>query len=251
MGLAAHSMQSLRRSPTASFGLVLALLGHAYGWPMARGGSQAIADALVSYLRSLGAIETGRGVASVDELPPSVVPLLDLTPRGVIGVAGQWLPDRYLRALRRYATAPASSSSTGLSPDPCLGRRRSAGAREPCTSAARRRRSSSRRTPVWRGEAPGRPYMIVAQQSLFDETRAPAGHTLWAYCHIPNGSTVDMTERMEAQIERFAPGFRDLILARHAMSPAVSRRATRTTSAGTSTAASRIFASSTRGLPCV
>ena len=209
-------------SPTASFGLVLALLGHAYGWPMARGGSQAIADALVSYLRSLGGeVETGRPVVSVDELPSSVVTLLDLTPLGVIGVAGHWLPDRYLRALRRYRYGPGVFKL-----DWALD------GRVPWTAEECRRAGTvhiggtadeivASEDAVWGGEAPERPYMIVAQQSLFDETRAPAGkHTLWAYCHVPNGSPVDMTERMEAQIERFAPGFRDLILARHAMNPA-------------------------------
>jgi phytoene dehydrogenase-like protein len=222
VGLAAHSIQSLRRSPTAAFGLVLALLGHAYGWPMARGGSQAIADALFSYLRSLdGEVETGRPVASVDELPPSVVTLLDLTPQGVIGVAGHWLPDRYLRALRRYRYGPgvfkldwALDGPVPWTAEECA----RAGTVHIGGTAAEIVESED---AVWRGQASQRPYMIVAQQSLFDETRAPAGrHALWAYCHVPNGSTVDMTERMEAQIERFAPGFRDLILARHAMSPA-------------------------------
>src|ERR671911_440750 len=199
-----------------------ALLGHAYGWPMARGGSQAIADALFSYLRSLdGEVETGRPVASVDELPPSVVTLLDLTPQGVIGVAGHWLPDRYLRALRRYRYGPgvfkldwALDGPVPWTAEECA----RAGTLHIGGTAAEIVESED---AVWRGQASERPYMIVAQQSLFDETRAPAGrHALWAYCHVPNGSTVDMTERMEAQIERFAPGFRDLILARHAMSPA-------------------------------
>ena len=198
VGLAAHSMQSLRRSPTASFGLVLALMGHAYGWPAARGGSQAIADALVSYLRSLGGeVETGRPVASVDELPSAVVTLRKYRyGAGVFKL--DWALDGPVPWTAEECTRAGTVHIGG--------------------TAAEIVESED---AVWRGEAPDRPYMIVAQQSLFDETRAPAGkHTLWAYCHVPNGSTVDMTERMEAQIERFAPGFRDLILARHAMSPA-------------------------------
>lgn len=222
MGLAAHSIQSLRRSPTASFGLVLGLLAHAYGWPMARGGSQSIADSLVSYLRSLGGeVETARPVASVDELPRSEATLLDLTPQGVIAVAGHRLPGRYLRALRRYRYGPgvfkvdwALDGPVPWTAEECA----RAGTVHVGGTAAEIVESEE---AVWRGEPPERPYLIVAQQSLFDGTRAPSGkHALWAYCHVPNGSTVDMTERIEAQIERFAPGFRELIRARHTMSPA-------------------------------
>jgi phytoene dehydrogenase-like protein len=222
VGLAAHSIQSLRRSPTASFGLVLGLLGHAYGWPMARGGSQAIADALASYLRSLGGeIETGRPVESVDDLPSAKVMLLDLTPRQVIGIAGHRFPDRYLRALRRYRYGPGVFKVDWALDGPVPW------TAEGCSRAATIHVGGTiadivdSEDAVWRGEAPERPYVLVAQQSLFDDARAPAGkHTLWAYCHVPNGSTVDMTERVEAQIERFAPGFRDRILARNTMGPA-------------------------------
>ncbi len=221
-GLAAHSIQPLTRSATASFGLVLGLLGHAFGWPMSRGGSQAIADALVSYLRSLGGeVETGRPVTSVDELPGSAATLLDLTPRGVVDVAGHHLPDRYVRALRRYRYGPGVFKADWALDGPVPWKAQecsSAGTVHIGGAAADIVESED---AVWRGEAAERPYMIVAQQSLFDDTRAPSGkHTLWAYCHVPNGSTMDMTERMEAQIERFAPGFRDRILARHVMGPA-------------------------------
>jgi phytoene dehydrogenase-like protein len=221
MGLAAHSIQSLRRSPTASFGLVLGLLGHAYGWPLARGGSQSIADALSSYLRSLGGeIETGRAVASVDELAGSTT-LLDLTPNGVIALAGHRLPGRYLRALRRYRYGPGvfkvDWALDGPVPWTAQGCARAGTVHLGGTAAE----IAASEDAVWRGEAPERPFVLVAQQSLFDSTRAPAGkHTLWAYCHVPNGSYVDMTERIEAQIERFAPGFRELIRERRVMSPA-------------------------------
>ena len=222
VGLAAHSIQSLRRRPTASFGLVLGLLGHAYGWPLARGGSQAIADALSSYLRSLGGeIETSRPVESIEDLPQARLTLLDLAPKGVIDVAGHRLPDRYLRALRRYRYGPgvfkidwALDGPVPWSAEDCL----RAGTVHLGGTAGEIVDSED---AVWRGEAPERPYVLVAQQSLFDESRAPAGkHTLWAYCHVPNGSSVDMTERIEAQIERFAAGFRERILARKTMGPA-------------------------------
>ena len=220
-GLAAHSIQSLRRSPTASFALVLALAAHAYGWPFARGGSQRIADALVSRLRSLGGrVETGRAVSSIDELPRGTT-LLDLTPRAAIDVAGHRLQGRYLRSLRGYRYGPGVFKVDWALDGPAPWRA------EECARAAtvhiggRAEEIAESEETVWRGREPERPYAIVAQQSLFDATRAPAGkHTLWAYCHVPNGSTTDMTDRIEAQIERFAPGFRDRILARHTMAPA-------------------------------
>jgi phytoene dehydrogenase-like protein len=217
-GLAAHSIQPLRRSPTASFGLVLGLLGHAFGWPAARGGSQAIADAMGSYLRSLGGeIETGRPVESVDELPSSRLTFLDLTPRSVIRVAGHRLPDRYLRGLRRYRYGPGvfklDWALDGPVPWTAEGCSRSAtihlgGTVEEIVSSE---------DVVWRGGVSDRPYVLLAQPSLFDDSRAPAGkHTLWAYCHVPNGSTADMTDAIENQIERFAPGFREVIADRSA-----------------------------------
>jgi phytoene dehydrogenase-like protein len=159
-------------------------------------------------------------VKSVDELPSSNATLLDLTPRQVIGVAGHRLPARYLRALRRYRYGPgvfkvdwALDGPVPWTAEDCS----RAGTVHLGGTAAQIVESED---AVWRGEAPERPYVLVAQQSLFDETRAPdSKHTLWAYCHVPNGSTVDMTERIESQIERFAPGFGDRILARSTMGP--------------------------------
>jgi phytoene dehydrogenase-like protein len=221
-GLAAHSIQDLRRPPTASFGLVLGLLAHTHGWPLVRGGSQQLADALASYLRSLGGqIELGRHVDSIDEFPGSRVTMLDLTPRQILGVAGHRLPARYSRALRRYRYGPGvfkvDWALDGPVPWTAEGCARAAtvhvgGTFEEIVASEQ---------AVWEGDAPERPFVLVAQQSLFDDTRAPEGkHTLWAYCHVPNGSTQDMTERIEAQIERFAPGFRDLIRERSVRSPA-------------------------------
>jgi phytoene dehydrogenase-like protein len=221
-GVAAHSIQDLHRSPTASFGLVLGLLGHTHGWPLVRGGSQQLADALASYLRSLGGvIETGRRVKSVEELPESQVTMLDITPRQLIRVAAHRLPGRYLRALRRYRYGPGIFKVDWALDGPVPWRG------EGCERAATihvggtlEEIAASERA-VWRGEVSERPFVLVVQQSPFDETRAPEGkHTLWAYCHVPNGSKVDMTERIEAQIERFAPGFRELVLERSVRGPA-------------------------------
>jgi phytoene dehydrogenase-like protein len=225
-GLAAHSIQDLRRMPTASFGLVLGLLGHRHGWPMVRGGSQRLAEALTAHLRSLGGeIETGRHVDSLDDLPDAGLTMLDVTPRQVIGIAGHKLPSRYLRALRRYRYGPgvfkvdwALDAPVPWTAPECA---RAAtvhvgGTLEEITASEQ---------AVWRGEEAERPFVLVVQTSLFDSSRAPEGkHTLWAYCHVPNGSRVDMTERIEAQIERFAPGFRDVILERRVHAPAALER---------------------------
>ena len=221
-GLAAHSMQNLRRPPTAAFGLVLALLGHRHGWPVVRGGSQKLADALASYLRSLdGEIETGRRVDSLDELPSSGLTMLDLTPRQLLRIAGHRLPSRYARALRRYRYGPgvfkvdwALDGPVPWGAGECLraGTVHLGGTLEEIAASEE---------AVWRGRVPERPYVLAAQQSLFDDTRAPEGkHTLWAYCHVPNGSRVDMTAVIEAQVERFAPGFRERILGRSVRGPA-------------------------------
>jgi len=221
-GLAGHSMLSLEAPPSASFGLVLGMLGHAVGWPVARGGSQAIADALASHLRALGGeIECGREVASLDELPPARAILLDLTPRQVLRVAGARLPPVYRRRLAAYRYGAAAFKVDWALDGPIPWRA------PECARAATVHLGGtldeiivSERT-MTRGEHAPRPYVLVAQQSLFDDSRAPAGqHTAWAYCHVPNGSTVDMTDAIESQLERFAPGFRDRVLARSVRGPA-------------------------------
>jgi phytoene dehydrogenase-like protein len=221
-GLAAHSVLPLESLFTASFGYLFSLLGHTCGWPVARGGSQKIADALASYLSSLGGeIVTGRRVTSLDDLPPARAVLLDLTPRQILRIAGAKLPARYRRALERYRYGPAAfkldMALSGPIPwkDPLCAR-----AGTVHLGATLDEISASERAPH-AGELAERPYVIVAQQSLFDSTRAPSGkHTAWAYCHVPNGSTLDASGRIEAQIERFAPGFRDLVLARRVTTPA-------------------------------
>ncbi len=221
-GNACHSILPLEHWSTAAFGLMLSMLGHAVGWPVARGGSQAISNALASYLTSLGGtIKVGNPVSSSDTLPRARALLFDVTPRQLDAIAGARLPTAYRKRLQsfRYGTGVFKVDWALDSPIPwkdpaCLqaGTVHVGGALEDIAAAE---------LDVSRGVPPERPFVLLSQPSLFDPVRTPNGmHTAWAYCHISNGSTVDMTHRIEAQIERFAPGFRDRILARHVMSPA-------------------------------
>jgi len=221
-GAAAHSALPLDMWATAAFGLVLAASGHAVGWPIARGGSRNITTALVSYLRSLGGeVRTGVRVSSLAELPRARTIFLDLTARQVAEVAGDRLPTSYLKRLRRFQYGPAAFKVDWALAGPIPWRS------PECARAGTLHLAGSltevlesERLPL-RGAVSERPVVLLSQPSLFDPSRAPAGmHTAWGYCHVPNGSTVDMTDRIEAQVERFAPGFRDLILARHVRSPA-------------------------------
>ena len=221
-GMAAHSMVSLDRTATASFSLVLGLLAHAVGWPLTRGGSQQIADALTAHLVSLGGeVQTGRRVESLADVPLARAVLFDVTPRQLVRIAGERLPARYRRGLERYRYGPGSFKLDWALDGPIPW------SAEECARAGtvhlggRLEEIAEAEQTVARGQHPERPYVLLAQQSLFDSSRAPAGrHTAWAYCHVPNGSTVDMTERIEAQIERFAPGFRERVLERSVMTPA-------------------------------
>jgi phytoene dehydrogenase-like protein len=170
--------------------------------------------------RAGGEIVTGQRVRSLDELPPARSVLLNLTPRQLLAIAGARLPAPYRRRLARYRYGPGVFKVDWALEGPVPW------AAEDCSRAGTvhlggtAAEIAESEEAVWGGEAPDRPFVLVAQQSLFDDTRAPPGkHTLWAYCHVPNGSTVDMTERIEAQIERFAPGFRTRILGRHTMGP--------------------------------
>jgi phytoene dehydrogenase-like protein len=197
-------------------------LGHAFGWPFPKGGSQRIADALTSYLISLGGeIYTGVRVDSVGAVPETRTVLFDVTPRQLLDIAGEHFTGRYRRALKDYRYGPgvfkvdfALDGPIPWKAPECLraGTVHLGGTLEDVAAGE---------AAVWRSEHPERPFVLLAQQSLFDPTRAPEGkHTVWAYCHVPNGSTFDMTERIEDQIERFAPGFKRRILAKNAMGPA-------------------------------
>jgi phytoene dehydrogenase-like protein len=221
-GLAGHSILPLTRSPSGAFGLTLAILGHAVGWPLARGGSQSVADALAAHLRELGGeLETGRPVRSLDELGDARAVLLDVTPRQFLAIAGDRLSSVYRRRLERYRYGPGVFKLDWALDAPIPWRAgecaRAATVHLGCTLDEI---TAAERAP-WHGETAERPYVLLAQQTLFDPTRAPEGkHTAWAYCHVPNGSTVDMAAAVEAQVERFAPGFRDRVLARSAKAPA-------------------------------
>jgi phytoene dehydrogenase-like protein len=215
-GLAAHSMLPLDKSPSGGVALLLGFLAHAVGWPAARGGSQQIADALVTRLKSLGGkIETNWEVDALDQLPPHDVLLAGVTPRQMTRIAATRFPVRYLRALRRYRYGPgvfkldlALDGPVPWTAEDCTraGTVHVGGSIEEITAAEWAANNN---------QVPEKPFVLVGQQSIFDDSRAPEGkHTLWAYCHVPNGSDADMTNAIENQIERFAPGFRDRILAR-------------------------------------
>jgi phytoene dehydrogenase-like protein len=221
-GMAAHSLMPLEQRATAAFGLVLGLTGHVAGWPIARGGSQAIADALAGYLRALGGeIVTEQQVRSLGELPSARAVIFDTSTRDLLSIAGDALPGWYRRQLDRYRYGHGVFKiDWALSgPIPWTARE--------CTRAATVHLGGSleeiaaSERAMARGAHIDRPFVLLAQQSLFDTSRAPAGKQVaWGYCHVPAGSTVDMTARVEAQVERYAPGFRDLILARHTMTAA-------------------------------
>jgi phytoene dehydrogenase-like protein len=216
-GLAAHSFLPLERTPSAAFGVVLGMLAHAVGWPSPRGGSQQIANALASLLRLLGGeLLTGARIDDPAQLPKSRVVLWDLTPAQLLRIAGAQLPASYRHCLERFRYGPGIFKIDYALAEPIpwtaeLCRR--AGTVHVCgtfeeVAAAERE--------VTLGKQPDRPFVLLAQPTLFDSTRAPEGkHIAWAYCHVPRGSSVDMTTPIEAQIERFAPGFRDTILMRH------------------------------------
>jgi len=221
-GLAAHAMLPLEYSLTAGFALVLGAAGHAVGWPVPRGGAQKIADALVAHLRALGGeIVTGRRIESLDELPESRVVLCDVTPRQLVKIAGKNLPAAFRARLARYrygmgvfkvdwaldAPIPWKSDACRRAGTVHLG-----GTLEEIAESER---------AAWEGRSCARPFVLLAQPSLFDPARAPAGkHTVWSYCHVPHASTEEMTAKIAAQIERFAPGFGGRVLARRIHAPA-------------------------------
>jgi phytoene dehydrogenase-like protein len=221
-GVAAHGMLPLDRRPTAGVGLTLTLMAHLAGWCLPRGGAQRIADALAAHLRALGGeIVTGHPVRSIDELPASRAVLCDLSPQPLLRIAGHRFPASYRRALERYRygmgvykvdyalAAPIPWANAGCAESPTV---HVGGTIDEIETAERE---------AWNGRPAERPFVLVVQPTLFDPSRAPAGkHVAWTYCHVPHGSGFDMLPRLEAQLERYAPGFRDRILARSIMGPA-------------------------------
>jgi phytoene dehydrogenase-like protein len=215
-GLAAHAIRPLEQTITASFGLVLGILGHAVGWPLPRGGSAAIAHVMTRHLQDLGGdVVCGWMVESLDELPPARRVLLDVTPRQFLRLADDALPPGYRRKLEGYRYGPGVFKIDYALDGPVPWRAEECRRTATVHLGGTLDEIAASERAMWYGRHSERPYVLVVQPSLFDNTRAPAGkHTLWVYCHVPNRSTVDMTAAIEAQIERFAPGFRDLILAR-------------------------------------
>jgi phytoene dehydrogenase-like protein len=218
-GMAAHSSQPLSKLTTSAIGLVLSIAGHLKGWPIPKGGSQNIANALAAYFVSLGGrIETDFYVRSLDELPSSQAVLLDVTPHQLLKIAGHKFSSLYRWQLRRYRYGPGIFKVDWALDGPV-----------PFTATECREAGTvhlgntleeiaSAELDTEQGRHPERPFVLLAQPSLFDSSRAPEGKQIvWGYCHVPNGSQVDMSEAIERQVERFAPGFRDRILARHTM----------------------------------
>ena len=221
-GIAAHGMRPLDRPLTAGVGLTLGALSHIGGWPIPRGGAQRITDALVAHLRTLGGeVVTNTRIANVDELPPAAIVMCDLSPKPLLRIAGHRFPLSYRRALERYRYGPGVFKVDWALAD-----------RIPWTSADCRRAGTihlggtakevaSWEQDVWDGTISDRPFVLLSQPTIVDPSRAPAGkHIAWGYCHVPSGSTVDMLDRIERQIERFAPGFRDRVIARSVTTPA-------------------------------
>jgi phytoene dehydrogenase-like protein len=212
-GIAAHSFLSLEDRASAAIGMALAVAGQGSGWPIPRGGSQSIADALAGYFRSLG----GEIVTSsaVTELPDAPIVMCDITPRQLIALTGSRLPEAYRRSLEAYRYGPGVFKVDWALDAPVPWR-----AAECSRAATVHLGGTLDEIAQWERCYQGRPFVLAAQPSLFDDSRAPAGkHTLWAYCHVPSGSTADMTDAIEDQIERFAPGFRTRILARSVQRP--------------------------------
>ena len=216
-GIAAHGFLPLDHTLTASFGLVLGGLAQVHGWPFVRGGSQQLADALVRHLEHLGGtVVTGHHVSTLDELPPNRAVIADVTPRQLASLADDGLDSRARRRLGRFRYGPGACKVDYALSGPV-----------PWTNAEVRRAGTvhvggtfeeiaAAEADVAHGRHAEKPFVLVAQPGVVDPTRAPAGQqTLWAYCHVPNGSAEDVSERITAQVERFAPGFRDLVLDQH------------------------------------
>lgn len=220
-GIGGHAMLPPEAVTSAAPALVLAIAGHAKGWPFARGGSQQLTNALISYLKSLaGQLVTDWRVDNLDELRQFRTIMLEITPRQFLGMAGDQIQGRFRKSLEKYRygmgvfkidwalrePVPWKAKECNLAGTVHLG-----GSLDEISDSERR---------AWRGQVSEHPYVIFTQPSLFDRTRAPAGqHSAWGYCHVPNGYSGDMVDKIEGQVERFAPGFRDCILARHVMAP--------------------------------
>jgi phytoene dehydrogenase-like protein len=221
-GCAAHAIIPPSWAGSASFGIAMGVSAHAVGWPCARGGSESIARAMADYFVALGGtIETGRRVTSMKDLPASRAVIFDVTPRQLASIAGDALPSSYVKKLQRFRYGPAVFKIDWALDGPIPWRAEECGRSLTVHVGGSVEEIAEHETEIWKGRNTRKPFVLVAQQSLFDATRAPEGkHTGWAYCHVPHGSNEDMTDAIESQIERFAPGFRERILARRTMNAA-------------------------------
>ena len=220
-GLAAHSILPLEDSPSAAFGLILGILAHAVGWPIVRGGTQNLADGLAAHLRSLGGeIRTDARVASIDELPPNSTVFCDISPRALATIAGSRFTPGFRAALERYRYAPGVCKVDWALDAPIPWKAPECARAGTVHVGGTLEEIAKSERDAWNGVESPAPFVLLVQPTLFDPSRAPAGkHTAWGYCHVPNGSTKDMSGAIEAQIERFAPGFRERILQRNVMLP--------------------------------
>ena len=221
-GLAAHGVLPLESTLSSAAGLLLGAAGHTHGWPLPRGGAQQLANAMADYLRTLGGeVATDWTVASLRELPASRVVLLDVTPSQLDQIAGDVLPEHYRRKLRTFRHGPGVFKVDWALSAPVPWRAAACAKAATVHVGGTLGEVASAERAAFHGETNQRPFVLVVQPSLFDPSRAPQGqHILWGYCHVSHGSTADMPEQIEAQIERFAPGFLGLVLARHTMAPA-------------------------------
>jgi phytoene dehydrogenase-like protein len=221
-GMACHTMLPLETSMTAAFALFFAVLGHAAGWPAVAGGSQQLADAMGARLKSLGGeVKTSTPVGSLADIPSARCILFDLSPRQVLDIAGDKLSSRFRREARNFRYGPGAFKVDWAlrEPIPWTAPQVSRAGTVHVVGTIAEAAASER--AVTQGRHADKPFVLLAQQTVFDPTRAPEGrHTAWGYCHVPSGSKVDMTAAIEAQIERFAPGFKDVILARSTINPA-------------------------------
>ena len=218
-GLAAHSMLPLDRSFTAAIGLVLGVTAHSVGWPLPEGGSRKIADAMSAYLKSLGGeIILDHKIEKIKDLPTTPAILLDVVPRQMLQMAAEELPESYKKKLQKFRYGPGVFKIDWALNEAIPFKHGECQQAATVHIGGNWEEIALSEEQVSRGEHPERPFVLLAQQSLFDPKRAPVGkHSAWAYCHVPAGSTIDMTEHIENQVERFAPGFKDTIIARHTM----------------------------------
>jgi len=221
-GIAAHGMRPLDRPLTAGIGLTLGALSHIAGWPLPRGGAQQLTNALAGHLRSLGGeIVAGTRITDVDTLPPAKIVMCDLSPKPLLAIAGRKFPAAYRAALERYrygmGVFKVDWALSGPIPWTSADCRKAGTLHLGGTS----REIAANEQLVWDGKIPERPFVLMSQPTVFDPSRAPAGrHVAWGYCHVPPASAADMLDRIERQIERFAPGFRELVVGRAVTTPA-------------------------------